>query len=264
MIDSGRAGADARRERRRRRRDPLVPRRLRASSPGDAVLVQAAAQLTDPASSRRAASRNRGPADAPLFLINHWIDTSPAPKPSNAAKVNAHEALLDRVRAVRAAARPAREPDRGRLLPRGRPVRRGRRAQRRPVQTCSYGFGFTLNLNFAGDPSVLPAASVARTRNLCLASLTFFLNGELHGLSASCRACTRSSTRPSEDSNLNFALRLALLLRVLGDRRLGRGDVSAPPPPPPPPPPPLFRLGDPSSEVPPSVWVAPTNAGVGE
>ncbi len=41
---------------------------------------------------------NRGPADAPLFLINHWIDTSPAPKPSNAAKVNAHDALLTRVR----------------------------------------------------------------------------------------------------------------------------------------------------------------------
>ena len=40
---------------------------------------------------------NRGPADAPLFLINHWIDTSPAPKPSNAQQVNAHRPLLDRV-----------------------------------------------------------------------------------------------------------------------------------------------------------------------
>jgi len=40
---------------------------------------------------------NRGPGDAPLFLVNHWIDTSPAPKPSNAAKVNAHDPLLDRV-----------------------------------------------------------------------------------------------------------------------------------------------------------------------
>jgi hypothetical protein len=33
-----------------------------------------------------------------LFLVNHWIDTSPAPRPSNAAKVNAREALLRRVR----------------------------------------------------------------------------------------------------------------------------------------------------------------------
>jgi hypothetical protein len=41
---------------------------------------------------------NRGPEDAPLFLINHWVDTSPAPKPSNAAKVNARKPLLRRIR----------------------------------------------------------------------------------------------------------------------------------------------------------------------
>jgi hypothetical protein len=41
---------------------------------------------------------HRGPDDASLFLINHWIDTSPAPRPSNAAKVNAYGALLDRAR----------------------------------------------------------------------------------------------------------------------------------------------------------------------
>ncbi len=33
-----------------------------------------------------------------MFLVNHWIDTSPAPRPSNARKVNAHEALLRRAR----------------------------------------------------------------------------------------------------------------------------------------------------------------------
>lgn len=55
------------------------------------------AQLTDPAKLPASCEPNRGPADAPLFLINHWIDTSPAPKPSNAKKVNAHEALLRRV-----------------------------------------------------------------------------------------------------------------------------------------------------------------------
>ena len=38
--------------------------------------------------------RHRGP----LFQINHWIETLPAPKPSNAAIVNAHDFLLARAR----------------------------------------------------------------------------------------------------------------------------------------------------------------------
>ena len=42
---------------------------------------------------------NRGPADAPLFLINHWVTTDPAPRPSDAAKVNAYGPLLARARA---------------------------------------------------------------------------------------------------------------------------------------------------------------------
>jgi hypothetical protein len=41
---------------------------------------------------------NRGGSGAPLFQINHWIETLPAPKPSNAAIVNAHDFLLDRAR----------------------------------------------------------------------------------------------------------------------------------------------------------------------
>ncbi len=41
---------------------------------------------------------NRGPKDAPLFLLNHWIDTSPAPRPSNAAKVNTYDVLMGRAR----------------------------------------------------------------------------------------------------------------------------------------------------------------------
>lgn len=57
------------------------------------------AQLTDPAKLEASCVANRGPADAPLFLVNHWIDTSPAPKPSNAAKVNTRQAILDRVHA---------------------------------------------------------------------------------------------------------------------------------------------------------------------
>ena len=46
-------------------------------------------QLTETSQLRASCQPNRGPDSAPLFLINHWIDTSPAPKPSNAAKVNA-------------------------------------------------------------------------------------------------------------------------------------------------------------------------------
>lgn len=41
---------------------------------------------------------NRGARSNPLFLINHWINTDPQAKPSNAAKVNAHDFLLNRVK----------------------------------------------------------------------------------------------------------------------------------------------------------------------
>lgn len=56
------------------------------------------AQLIDPKLLPSSCRENRGPADAPLFLVNHWIDTSPAPRPSNAAKVNARGPLLRRAR----------------------------------------------------------------------------------------------------------------------------------------------------------------------
>ncbi len=41
---------------------------------------------------------NRGGTSGPLFQINHWIETTPTPKPSNAAIVNAHDFLLARAR----------------------------------------------------------------------------------------------------------------------------------------------------------------------
>ena len=41
----------------------------------------------------------RGPSYAPLFLINNWIDSSPAPRPSNAKQANAYDPLLARARA---------------------------------------------------------------------------------------------------------------------------------------------------------------------
>jgi hypothetical protein len=41
---------------------------------------------------------NRGEAAAPLFLVNHWIETTPTPRPSNAALVNDRDFLLARAR----------------------------------------------------------------------------------------------------------------------------------------------------------------------
>ena len=42
---------------------------------------------------------NRGGTTGSLFLINHWIETTPAPRASNAAIVNAYDFLLGRARA---------------------------------------------------------------------------------------------------------------------------------------------------------------------
>ena len=41
---------------------------------------------------------NRGGTAPPLFQINHWIETTPAPRPSNAQIVNAYDFLLKRAR----------------------------------------------------------------------------------------------------------------------------------------------------------------------
>ncbi len=43
----------------------------------------------------------RGGTTGSLLLMNHWIETTPAPKPSNAAIVNAYDFLLKRARDVR-------------------------------------------------------------------------------------------------------------------------------------------------------------------
>jgi hypothetical protein len=56
------------------------------------------AQLTTPADLPASCRPNRGPDGAPLFLVNHWITTDPLPLPANAAKVNAYEPLLARMR----------------------------------------------------------------------------------------------------------------------------------------------------------------------
>jgi hypothetical protein len=41
---------------------------------------------------------NRGASAGSLFQINHWIETTPAPRPSNAKRVNARDVLLSRAR----------------------------------------------------------------------------------------------------------------------------------------------------------------------
>jgi hypothetical protein len=56
------------------------------------------AQLTTPSKLAKSCRPNRGPADAPLFLVNHWISTDPIPLPSHAEKVNARRPLLRRLR----------------------------------------------------------------------------------------------------------------------------------------------------------------------
>jgi hypothetical protein len=56
------------------------------------------AQLTAPDGLDATCAPNRGPDGAPLFLVNHWITTDPRPLPSNAAVVNAYDALLRRAR----------------------------------------------------------------------------------------------------------------------------------------------------------------------
>ena len=55
-------------------------------------------QLTNPAGLPASCRQNRGPAEAPIFLVNHWITTDPVPLPSNAAKVNAYKPMLARMR----------------------------------------------------------------------------------------------------------------------------------------------------------------------
>lgn len=56
-------------------------------------------KFTDPKQleQRSSCKPNRGRADAPFFLLNHWVDSSPAPRPSNAKIVNQKDFILDRV-----------------------------------------------------------------------------------------------------------------------------------------------------------------------
>jgi hypothetical protein len=48
--------------------------------------------------SEMSCAANRGGTSGSFFLMNNWIETTPSPKPSNAAIVNAYDALLARAR----------------------------------------------------------------------------------------------------------------------------------------------------------------------
>ena len=100
---------------------PVRPR------PGDALPVHHSCRgrcRRPPAAPTAATPRN------PLFLLNNWVDTSPLPRPSNAAVVNAPATLLRRARTCQRLRGPSAEPGGRRLLRAGRRARRGAGAQR--------------------------------------------------------------------------------------------------------------------------------------
>jgi hypothetical protein len=57
-----------------------------------------AALLTSPQDLPASCKLDRGPATAPLLLVNHWVSTDPVPLPSDARRVNAYDPLLRRAR----------------------------------------------------------------------------------------------------------------------------------------------------------------------
>jgi uncharacterized membrane protein HdeD (DUF308 family) len=61
-------------------------------------MFRSASLLTDPARIPASCAPNRGPERAPLFLINHWVSTDPAPQVRDARRVNAYEPLMRRAR----------------------------------------------------------------------------------------------------------------------------------------------------------------------
>ena len=88
MIDAGQDAPGVRRAGRRRALRPGTRRRTTGSRRRATTSSRRTTFTCEP---------NRGPADAPLFLVNHWVSASP-PDPSEAAKANDAKLLLDRAR----------------------------------------------------------------------------------------------------------------------------------------------------------------------
>jgi len=72
---------------------PLAYRNALQETP---FTFRSSAALTDSSRLAESCRPNRGPASAPLFLVNNWVDTTPVPRLSMATVVNAHSALLRR------------------------------------------------------------------------------------------------------------------------------------------------------------------------
>jgi len=53
--------------------------------------------LAKPSAWPASCNPNRGSPGSPLLLLNHWVDTSPSPRPSNADIVNSRRVLLGRI-----------------------------------------------------------------------------------------------------------------------------------------------------------------------
>jgi hypothetical protein len=77
---------------------PLAYRHALQETP---FTFKSATDLTDSSQLAESCRSNRGPASAPLFLVNNWVDTTPIPRASLAAVVNAHSALLRRIETCR-------------------------------------------------------------------------------------------------------------------------------------------------------------------
>jgi hypothetical protein len=73
----------------------LAYRRLVQETP---FTFGSAGALTTPSRLPASCVPNRGTPSAPLFLVNHWVSTDPAPQPEDASRVNAFVPLMARVR----------------------------------------------------------------------------------------------------------------------------------------------------------------------
>ena len=84
-------------------RDERVVTLLESGRPGVPWLLPAFVMQETPftfptARDTLSCAPNRGGTTGTLFQLNHWIETTPAPRPSNAAVVNAPAVLLERAR----------------------------------------------------------------------------------------------------------------------------------------------------------------------
>ena len=108
---------------------------------------------------------NRGGTSGSLFMINHWIETAPTPKPSNAAIVNAYDFLLARCRQCQAGTRSRCQHRRGGFLPHRRSVPRLPDTERPGRQPG--GGGHSLIGGTIHRPAASPAFQAPPRRSAC-------------------------------------------------------------------------------------------------